>query len=175
MIRYIKLDASAKPDDLTALAYRIKAATPDTTLNAAKAALLLANPGLKGRKTIPKGTVVLVPDVGTVPPASDSERVAVPLEDRGLFTEKQIEKLAEQAAAAAAAAKERAAQTAKILRSAQFRRLIEEQAPELEEGLEDLVTNAKRDTETATERQRRLDKAFEKMVADMKRLRARMG
>ena len=174
-MRYIKLDASAKPDELTALAYRVKAATPDSTLAAAKAALLLANPGLKGKRTIPKGTVLLVPDVGKVPPASESEPVAVPLEDRGLLTERQIEKLAEQAAAATAAAKQRAVQTAKVLKSAQFRKLVEEQAPELEEGFETIVADAKRDSEAAAAQERRLAKVFVKMVADMKRLRDRMG
>lgn len=174
MIRYIKLDASTKPEELTALAYKVKAATPDGALSAAKAALLAANPALKGRKTIPKGTVVLVPDVGHVPPASDSERVAIPLEDRGLLSERQIEKLAEQAAAAVAAAKERGAQTAKLLKGAPLRKLIAEQAPELEGGFEEVVANTKRDAEAAAQQERRLDKVFEKMIADMKRLRARM-
>lgn len=174
-MRFIKLDASAKPEELTALAYRVKAATPDSTLSAARAALLLANPGLKGKKTIPRGTVVLVPDVGTVPPAGDSEPVAVPLGDRGLFTDKQIEKLAEQAAAAAAAAKERAAETVHHLKSSQLRKLIGEQAPELEKSFAQIAENAKRDPEIAAVHLRRLDKVFAKMSADAKRLRDRMG
>lgn len=174
MIRYIKLDASTKLEDLTSVAYKVRAATPDGTLSSARAALLAANPGLKGKRTIATGTVVFVPDVGFVPPAADSKRVAIPFEDRGLLSEKQIEKLAEQAAAAAAVVKESAEQTTKLLKSAQLRKPLAEHAPELEESLKEIATNVKQDVDATALRRKRLDKVFEKMVVDVKRLRARM-
>jgi len=173
MLRYIKLSESAKPEELTALAYQLRSATPAAALTAASEALFLANPGLRDMKRVVKGTVLLVPDMGgRLPPAKEAGPVAVPLGGAGLLTDRQIEALAAEASVASDAAKERASQTAQLLKTAAGRKAAAEQAPEVEKLFADIVEAAKRAAESAQARERALKKVYGRMSADMKRLRA---
>ena len=173
MLKFIKLEAAAKPGDIAALAYQLKGNTSGAALTAASEALLLANPALRARKSIPEGTVVLVPDIGgKLPPAKEAEPVEIPLGKVGLLADDQIASLLAESALAARTAKENAATTAALLKAA-ARKLIAEQAPGAEAQLEEIAEAAKRRAEEAQKREKILRKVMEKMAQDMERLRAR--
>ncbi len=173
MLKFIKLAEAAKPDELAALAYQLKGNTSGAALTAASEALLLANPALRAKKRIAKGTVVLVPDIGgRLPPAKEAEPVEIPLGKVGLLTDKQVASLMAEAGAAVQAAKEGAAATAALLK-ASARKLIAEQAPGAEAHLDEILEAAKARAEELQKREKVLRKVFDKMAQDMKRLRAR--
>jgi phage tail protein X len=170
MLKFIKLESAAKVDDLAALAYQLKSNTAGSTLTAASEALLIANPALRDLKRLPKGSVVLVPDIGgKLPPAKEAEPVEIPLGGSGLLTDKQIASLANEVAEGAKIAKERAAETAATLKAAH--KAIAEHVPDAEKVLEQILANAKAVAEAAREKEKSMRKVFEKMAEDMKRLR----
>jgi hypothetical protein len=172
MLKFIKLTESAKSEDLTALAYQLKANTSGAAMTAATEALLLANPDLRDKKRIGKGTVLLVPDIGgRLPSAKDAEPVAVPLGQGGLLSDKQIESMARDVVAAAGAAKERATETAALLKSAKTRSLIADEAPGAEKFFDKILELAQARSEAAQKQAKIQRKVFDKMAADMKRLR----
>jgi hypothetical protein len=173
MLKFIKLEAAAKPSEIAALAYQLKGNTSGAALTAASEALLLANPALRARKNIPEGTVVLVPDIGgKLPPAKEAEPVEIPLGKVGLLADKQIASLLAESGLAARAAKESAATTASLLKAA-ARKLIAEQAPGAEDQLDQIAEDAKRRAEAAQQREKIVRKVIEKMAQDMERVRAR--
>ncbi|HEV7606381.1 MAG TPA: hypothetical protein VGO61_03550 [Steroidobacteraceae bacterium] len=172
MLKFIKLSESAKLEDLTGLAYQLRANTSGAALTAASEALILANPELRDKKRISKGTVLLVPDIGgRLPPAKEAEPVAIPLGQGGLLSDKQIESLAKDVTAAASAAKSRATETAALLKSAKTRSLIAEEAPGAEKFFDKILELAQLRSEAAQKQEKIQRKVFDRMAADMKRLR----
>jgi phage tail protein X len=168
MLRFIKLDDVAKAEDLAGIAYQLKASTTGATLTAASEALFLANPLLRDAKKIPKGTLVLVPDIGKVPTAKDAEPVEIPLGKGALLTDKQIASLAADTAAAAKAAKQASIDTKDALRVA--KKFIPDLAPGVESLLDKIAEQADRRAESAQKLEKSLRKTYARMAEDMQRL-----
>jgi hypothetical protein len=172
MLRFIKLTEVIKAEELTGVAYQLKANTAGSAVTAASEVLLLANPGLRDLKRIPAGTLVLVPDAGgRVPPARESAPVEIPLDQGALLNDKQIASLAADTAEAAKAAKQRATDTTAVLRLA--RKLIPEVAPGVETLFDKIAEQAERDADAAQKLAKSMRKVFERMAEDMKLLQDR--
>ncbi len=169
MLKFIRLESATKVGELMSLAYQLKGgAAAAATATAASEALFLANPQLRDKKLIAKGTLVLVPDIGKAPAAKEAAPVEIPLAN-GALTDKQIASLAADTTAAAKAARESAADTAAALKQA--RKFIAEVAPGAELQLDKIVEQAKRVADAAQKSEKTMQKVFERMAEDMKRVR----
>ncbi len=127
-MRVIKLDRDTKLEDLVTTAYAAAGPGSGDAERRAGAALLAANPRLAGVAVVPKGTSLLVPQV---PGLAASARVAAPataageqLEDVGAKLKPALDHLRDATKRDA----EEAAKTLKLLGSASFKKMVQEQA-----------------------------------------------
>jgi hypothetical protein len=128
-MRVIKLDRDTRLEELVATAYAAAGPASGDAERRAGAALLAANPRLAGVAVVPRGTSLLVPEVSGLAPGA---RVAAPatatgeqLEEVGARLKPALDHVREAAKREA----EEAAKTLKLLASASFKKLVEEQAP----------------------------------------------
>jgi phage tail protein X len=174
-MRYLTLAEAAKPEEVLAAAYRLRQGTSASRIESATAALLAANPELRDARRLPKGTVVLVPDLKELPHASDTEAVEVPVAGTGLLTTAQLNKLKARLKAVASARAEEAAEAARLVRAEETRKATAAAVPQGEKLLAASVEAAKRRAEEAAAEVGEFDKAFALMAADMQKLRKRFG
>jgi phage tail protein X len=174
-MRYLTLTEAAKPEEMLASAYKVRKGTSATRIEAATAALLAANPELRDLKRVPKGTIVLVPDLQALPHATDTSVVEVPLAGTGLLTTAQVNKLRARVKAVAQARAEQAAEAERLLKGDGLRKAAAGAIPEGERLMVAAVAAAKRDAEEAASQVERFEKAFAHMAEDMQRLRKRFA
>jgi hypothetical protein len=128
-MRVIKLDRDTKLEDLASIAYAVAGPASGDVERRAGAALLAANPRLAGVTVVPRGTALLVPQVSGL---AAGARTAAPATAAGEQLEEVSAKLKPALDHVRDAAKREAEETAKTLKllgSAAFKKMVQEQAP----------------------------------------------
>lgn len=127
-MRFIKLDRDTKLEELAAIAYAAPGPGSGDAVKRAGAALLNANPRLAGLTVVPRGTSVVVPELAglSVSPKAESPATvgAELLDDVRAALKPAFDHLRDAAKRDA----EEAAKALKLLGSASFKKLVQEQA-----------------------------------------------
>jgi hypothetical protein len=174
-MKYLKLDANAKLDDLAAIAYRLKERTPASVREQAITALLAANPRLASGSKVPKDTVVVIPEVAGLKPdakaATPSSLAAVPFTMTARDAKSLIEHLRKQAATHA----EQQQEAIEALKSREARTELKALGDPAAELIKTATAAVKARSKQDAVRIERKEKALQRMLTDLDDLRARFG
>lgn len=174
-MRYIKLDANTKLEDMVSIAYRLKDRTPAAVTALARDALLTANPLLKKARTIGKDTVLVVPDV---PGVSVSNDAVVPKRFPDTMiddTRRNAAKLIKRLRAAAESETAVLAAVTELLRGKDAKGAVAELGDDGAALIKEATNSARKRIKESAARAERTQQAVQHMLEDMAEMQKRFG
>jgi len=174
-MQIVTLDKDAKVSAVVTRSYKIEGPGSVAARKRAEAALLQANPHIAGLETVPKGTVVVVPEV----PGLARAREAGPADEAAMSLVAELRRglddLAETAIGAAKRDLEAAAETQKHLKSRELKTLVGRQAPQASDLLGEIDAGLKDQMREGEALLKSLDQARGQLANELEELEKRLS